>query len=126
MEILFGIHLTLAKLSILSFYWDIFALNNSTTFNRRIILVATMACIVWFVIATFIIVFQCNPVHAYWDKLGQAPYCMSIPKLFLGYEITNLFLDVFMLCIPLPIVWHLNLPLSKRVGLVGIFFLGGL
>lgn len=116
----------LVKLSILSFYWEIFAVNNINTFNRRIILVTAMACIVWFVIVTFIIVFQCNPVHAYWVKLGQAPYCMNIAKLFLGYELTNLFLDVFTLCIPLPIVWQLNLPLSKRVGLVGIFFLGGL
>lgn len=51
---------------------------------------------------------------------------MNVAKLFLGYEMTNLFLDVFILCIPLPIVWQLNLPFSKRVGLIGIFFLGGL
>ena len=51
---------------------------------------------------------------------------MNISKILLGYEMTNLFLDIVILCIPMPIVWNLNLQMSKKLGLTGIFFLGGL
>lgn len=123
---MFGIHLTMVKLSILLFYWTVFAINNGNIFNKRIIQVTTVACIACLIVVTFVLVFQCNPIHAYWDKLAQAPYCMNAAKTLLGDEMTNLFLDVAILCIPLPIVWQLNLQMSKRVGIIGVFFLGGL
>ncbi|KAL1877992.1 hypothetical protein Daus18300_002346 [Diaporthe australafricana] len=116
----------MVKLSILLFYWKVFAINNGNTFNKRIMQVTTVACIVWLIVVTFVLVFQCSPIPTYWDKFVQAPYCMNAAKTLLGYEMTNLFLDVAILCIPLPIVWQLNLQMSKRMGLVGVFFLGGL
>lgn len=116
----------MVKLSILLFYWKVFAVNNGNAFNQRIIQVTTVACIAWLIIVTFVLVFQCHPIHAYWDMFAQEPYCMNAAKTLLGYEMTNLFLDVVILCIPLPIVWRLNLQRSKRMGLIGVFFLGGL
>lgn len=126
MEILFGVVLTIVKLSILWFYWKVFATNSGHNINKRIIQAAAILCVIWFIIVTFIVVFQCHPIDAYWNQLAQPPNCMNTPRLLLGYEISNLFLDVFILCIPLPIVWKLNLQTSKRTGLVGIFLLGAL
>lgn len=126
MEILFGIVLTTVKLSILWFYWKVFATNSGQNVNKRMIQAAAILCVVWFLTATFVVVFQCKPINAYWNNFAQAPYCLNSPKMLLGYEITNLFVDVFILCIPLPIVWKLHLQTSKKAGLVGIFLLGAL
>lgn len=38
----------------------------------------------------------------------------------------NLLSDVFLLFLPLPAIWQLQLPLRKRVGLAGIFLTGSL
>ncbi|KAF3762105.1 hypothetical protein M406DRAFT_76204 [Cryphonectria parasitica EP155] len=65
-----------------------------------------------------------TPIHAYWDNLAQQPHCLDTPRLLLGYEITNLFLDFSILRIPLPIVWHLQLHVSRKLGLAGMFLLG--
>ncbi|KAG6354181.1 hypothetical protein INS49_004785 [Diaporthe citri] len=124
LEILFGIAITTVKFSILWFYWELFATSGGVTHNKRIIQVAAVACTIWFLVMNFLVIFQCIPIHAYWDKLAQPLYCMDTPKLLLAYELTNLFLDVFILCIPMPIVWQLNLKSSKKISLLGIFFLG--
>lgn len=126
LEILFGVVITTVKLSILLFYRKVFATNSGNTLNQRIIQVMAVTCIVWFVTVTFVVIFQCHPIHAYWDQFAMPPYCMDNPTVFLGYELTNLFSDVFILCIPLPIVWRLNLQTSKRISLTGIFLLGAL
>lgn len=123
--ILYGIAITTVKFSILWFYWELFATSGGVT-HKRIIQVAAVACTIWFLVVTFLVIFQCTPIHAYWDKFAQPPYCMDTSKLLLGYEMTNLFLDVFILCIPMPIVWQLNLKASKKISLLGIFSLGAL
>lgn len=127
MEIIFGLGLTTVKLSILSFYWKAFAANSGiNTLNKRIIQSLAVTCVIWFIIVTFIIIFQCHPIHAFWDEFAQPPHCMGFPTLLLGYELTNLFLDVFILCIPLPIVWQLSWQTSKKISLAGVFLLGAL
>ncbi|KAM4065404.1 hypothetical protein HRG_004277 [Hirsutella rhossiliensis] len=122
-EILFGLIITIAKLSILWLYYTIFSGANSTL-NKLVIKGAAVACLVWFVVATFVVVFQCNPIHAYWDNYVMKPWCFSSPRLLLGYEMTNLFFDVAILCIPVPIVWKLRLSSFKKMGVLVIFLLG--
>lgn len=123
--ILYGIAITTVKFSILVFYWELFATSSGVT-HKKIIRVAAVACTIWFLVVNFLVIFQCTPIHAHWDKFAQPPYCMDTSKLLLGYEMTNLFLDVFIFCTPMPIVWQLNLKLSKKISLLGIFSLGAL
>lgn len=124
-EILFGLVITTVKLSILWFYYTIFAVPNSA-FNKSIIKGTAVICVVWFLIVNFLVVFQCTPVHAYWDMLAMAPYCIDSPRLLLGYEMTNLFLDVVILCIPVAILRGVQLESSKKMGILAIFLLGAL
>lgn len=90
------------------------------------IIVTASICILWFVVSVFVITFQCNPLDAFWTKQLFSQYCMDIAKLLLGYELTNLFIDVLILCIPIGAVRRLNLPLSKKIAVTSIFLLGGL
>lgn len=122
-EFLFSGILTSVKLSILWFYYIIFYIDR--TF-RRMIIVTTSICILWFVVVLFLIIFQCNPMDAFWTKQFFSQYCIDITKLLLGYELTNFFIDVLILCIPIGAVRKLNLPLLKKIAVTGIFLLGGL
>jgi hypothetical protein len=119
-----GCVITAAKLSILCFYHPIFAIYPTIS---KAIYAAGAACIVWFIIVTFIFIFQCGPhPDTYWKMLGQPPFCHDSQRLVLGYELTNFFLDVVILCIPIKPIKDLKLSSGKKASAIGIFLLGGL
>lgn len=120
-----GMVITSVKISILWFYYKAFVTGQDNS-NKRLIQGTMVACILWFLGVTFFIIFGCNPIHAYWDMFGQAPYCQSSVRFLLGYEISNLFLDCFILAIPAPVVWRLQMQKSRKLSLLGIFLLGAL
>jgi hypothetical protein len=114
---------TSAKFSILCFYHYIFAVYRTTlkaTYGTAVV------CIFWFIIVTFVFISQCNPVDAYWSLLGQPPACYESQRLVLGYELTNFFVDVIILCLPIKAFKELQLSPVKKGTTLGIFLLGGL
>ncbi|KAI8633036.1 hypothetical protein F5Y19DRAFT_416247, partial [Xylariaceae sp. FL1651] len=120
-EIIFGFSITAIKLSILWFYYLLFSVHLTL---RWVIRAATIVCILWFVVATVVIVLQCIPVPAYWETIVSPEYCLEYPRVLFGYELTNLLVDVGVLCIPTATVWNLQLPKSKKASIMGIFLLG--
>lgn len=121
MEVLFGFQVTAVKLSILWFYHLIFSPKA-----ERVIQAAVALCMLWFIVATFIVIFQCKPVSAYWNQLAQPPYCMGTPQVLLGYELSNLIIDVIILCIPIRYVSFLKMSVSKKLSVLAMFLLGAL
>jgi hypothetical protein len=121
LEIMFAFIITSVKLSILAFYHTIFSVRPSTA---RLIYITGATCIVWFIIMTFLVAFQCNPPSDLWKTFGTGPRCMDIERLLFGYELSNFFLDVAILCIPVLPVIGLNLPLLKKISAAIIFLLG--
>jgi hypothetical protein len=122
-ELLFGATITAVKISTLSFYYSIFSVSQN--FARAIFITGTL-CLVWFIIVTFIIIYQCKPISAFWDQLALPPYCLSSARVLLGYEITNLFLDVAIVCLPIGMIRTLQLPTSRKLSIGTVFLLGGL
>jgi hypothetical protein len=118
-----GCTITSAKLSVLCFYHSIFAVYR-TVLNA--IYGTAALCIIWFIIVTFVFIFQCSPVNAYWNMLGQPPACHKSQQLVLGYELTNFFVDIIILCIPIRTIKELQLSPAKKATTLGIFLLGGL
>lgn len=72
------------------------------------------------------IIFQCNPIHALWDQMAAPQFCMSTSEFLLGYEVSNLFLDVVVLCLPLGMLRTLQIPGYRKVSVGAMFLLGGL
>ncbi|KAI0844133.1 hypothetical protein F5Y00DRAFT_249427 [Daldinia vernicosa] len=122
-EFLFSGIITTVKLSILWFYYSIFSVNETC---KRATLTTAGLCILWFTINIFIIAFQCHPVDAFWTELDSDLYCLSSTNFLLGYETTNLLLDVVILCIPFSMLGTLQLSLTRKISLLVIFMLGGL
>ncbi|KAI8959812.1 hypothetical protein F5Y11DRAFT_288295 [Daldinia sp. FL1419] len=123
LEFLFSGIITTVKLSILWFYYTIFFVNK---IFKQAILVTTALCIVWFIVATLIILFQCNPIDAFWNQADSPSVCINSTHFLLGYEITNLLLDVVILAIPLFMLGQLQLSAVRKASLWIIFILGGL
>ncbi|KAI0533190.1 hypothetical protein GGR58DRAFT_487728 [Xylaria digitata] len=120
-ELLFGFGLTTIKISILWFYHNLFSIDRTL---QRVIQATAVVCILWFIVATLVIALQCTPVQAYWEHFDLPPYCLEYPRVFLGYEISNLLIDVAILCIPTGTVIRLQLPWVKKAPVIGIFLLG--
>ncbi|KAI0189042.1 hypothetical protein F4808DRAFT_445798 [Astrocystis sublimbata] len=120
-EILFTIGITAIKLSILWFYYTLFSINRQL---NPIIKATAVLVVAWFFAAILVLVLQCNPVSAFWEHFLQPPYCLETPRVLLGYEISNLFIDVAVLCIPVTTVWQLQIPVTKKLSILGIFLLG--
>ncbi|KAI0396537.1 hypothetical protein F5Y17DRAFT_419447 [Xylariaceae sp. FL0594] len=116
-EILFGLGITVIKLSILWFYHLLFSVDRTLQLAIR---ATAVACLLWCFTATLAIVFQCTPPQAYWEEFPKPKRCLRYPQILLGCEMTNLFIDVAVLCIPARAVWNLNLTTSKKVPIIAI------
>jgi hypothetical protein len=121
MELLFTCCITAVKLSILWFYYLLFSPAAGKVIKAVIIM-----CLLWLAVATLVIIFQCKPVSAYWTHLGQPPYCTGMPQVLFGYELSNLGIDIIILCVPIRYVPFLNMSTSRKTSVLAMFLLGAL
>ncbi|KAI0199867.1 hypothetical protein F4808DRAFT_431530 [Astrocystis sublimbata] len=122
LEIFLSLVITSVKFSILWLYHTLFGIS---TLAKRLIYGTGIACALWFVIAIFVlIIFQCHPVDAYWNEFMSPAACLDARRLLLGYELTNLFIDVVILCIPIVVIGKLQLSQPKKIGASVVFLLG--
>ncbi|KAI8631150.1 hypothetical protein F5Y19DRAFT_483053 [Xylariaceae sp. FL1651] len=122
LEILFTFIITLAKLSILWFYRNLF---RASRVSSILVHTTAVACVLWFIIAILVvIIFQCHPVSAYWVQLASPGACFDTQKSQLGYELTNFFIDVTILTIPVTTIGKLQLSRPKKIVTSFMFLLG--
>ena len=108
------------KLSVLGLYHRIFI---QRTF-RILIWVLGVVVVLWWIGAFFANVFLCVPVKHLWDPDVPA-HCGNRHSLGILEPIPWIATDLVILIMPLPVVWQLQLPTVQRVGLGGLFLLGG-
>jgi hypothetical protein len=123
LEILMSCIITTAKFSLLWFYHTIFSVY---TVAKYAIYGVTAACAIWFVVVLFVIIFQCSPIDAMWTSIMFVTQCHPTQRMLLGYEVTNLLLDVAVLAIPVFSVGQLQLTSGRRISIIIIFMLGAL
>jgi hypothetical protein len=114
---------TLTKISILHFYRSIFQKDRMsyTTINyyeytAKAIYGATVLFWVIHIIMGFA---ECRPLAKEWDKTLSGS-CLDTTKQELADTIINAILDFSIMVLPLPVLWSLNLPLKKKLGITGI------
>lgn len=122
-EICYNCTITCAKLSILAFYRRIFATRGFRISSYFV----DALCIAWFLILTFITIFQCKPIEAGFNvALALTAKCVPYAAFNFGLEFTNATLDIVILCLPINMIRRLHMPVRQRIVLSGIFLLGGL
>lgn len=110
------------KISLLLLYRRIF----DTTLFRRVVFWLVCVNIAWWIAMCVSGVFTCVPVQGYWFTDLPGRKCMSLLDYDIGYAVVNIVLDVFILVLPVHMVWRLTLTGSQKVALTFIFLLGSL
>ncbi|KAM5361220.1 hypothetical protein ACJZ2D_013236 [Fusarium nematophilum] len=71
-----------------------------------------------------IVIFQCRPIIAAY-KLGvEGAKCLDLHVLWWSTFVFNMSTDLFLFIQPIPAMWKLQLPLTKRLGLIAMLSLG--
>ncbi|KAI0805383.1 hypothetical protein GGR55DRAFT_293080 [Xylaria sp. FL0064] len=67
---------------------------------------------------------RCSPYWAIWDEELSKTNCESRTQVDLAAVVYNIFLDLAVFFVPLPIVWRPQMPTVKKVGVSIMFSLG--
>jgi hypothetical protein len=120
--ILYATSAATAKLAIIFLYRRIFSVE---VLFRRCTAVVGILNVCWWLTSVLGVILSCIPMKKFWDPTVEGR-CWDSGPFWLTMSIFELLLDVILLCLPLWVVSHLQLRGKRRLGLAGIFLLGGL
>ncbi|KAI0095751.1 hypothetical protein GGR51DRAFT_544669 [Nemania sp. FL0031] len=109
------------KISLLYLYLKLFQLK--VVFARIVWALIALNIIYVIVFITFFMT-QCKPVWAAWDQVLNPTNCRPSEIHEITSVAVNLFLDLAVVLVPIPVVSKLQMPLSKKIGITAIFSLG--
>ena len=126
MEITFNLCQLAIKASLLLLYKAVLTLENR---RFRIAWRAAALYVVTLYITTILAtLFQCTPFHYGWDRFygkGRG-HCVNLKAQSISTAVLSTLSDVSLLILPIPILWGLQMPWKRKLGLSCIFLLGGL
>ncbi|CAK4032225.1 cfem domain-containing [Lecanosticta acicola] len=121
-EILYLIALPTIKIAICCTYLRIF----QTKGFRQLVFIAIGLNLAYTFVFLLITVFQCTPVNMawlHWDK-EHAGRCNNINAQSWASAALNIALDVFVVVLPMPMLWRMNLNLRKKLLVMMMFGVG--
>ena len=71
----------------------------------------------------FVVIFQCSPVPAAWDKTIPGQRCFNLEHYVIGTNVPNILADAAIIALPIPLIWKLQLSRMRKIGLVLVFLL---
>ena len=70
-------------------------------------------------------ILQCQPVQFFWNHTIKG-HCIDINAFYTASGGLNLVSDIFILSMPIPILWSLKLSTERKLGVIFLFLLGAL
>ncbi|KAH1499024.1 hypothetical protein LV164_004613 [Aspergillus fumigatus] len=126
-QILFSLASSVTKLSLLWFCKRLLGAGSKglyRTYNWCLIggmAFVSLTCALFLLFS----IFQCNPIHAYWDLAPTYPYkCLNDGAIVFSASVINIFTDFLVTVLPMPLIWNLKLPTRQRIAVISIFGLG--
>ncbi|OJJ37785.1 hypothetical protein ASPWEDRAFT_50858 [Aspergillus wentii DTO 134E9] len=120
--ILYATTVPMVKLSVLLLYRRIFQLTWTLYF-------CAFLSIGYAISVSTAISLACVPTSFFWTQwvypLSGGHCRINLYEFYLWNGVANLFTDVIILCLPMPIVWGLQMPRGQKLAISGIFLLGG-
>lgn len=107
------------KMSFLLLYRRIFIIQ----WFMRITLIVAALVMIWCISVTVTVIVECQPVGSYWQPLRQE-HCIDSQKFYWANGISNMLLDIIILCLPLRPIWKLQMSTRSKISLTGVFALG--
>lgn len=68
----------------------------------------------------------CSPVSAYWNGTASGGSCLNQGRVIVADSIMSVVTDLAILILPLPLTWSLQMPLEKKLKVMGLLSAGGL
>jgi hypothetical protein len=118
-QLIYGTAQALAKVSYLFFYLRIF-INKGFILAVKIMIGIILAWWTSNILQVFLI---CRPFNFNWN-IYITGTCGNRPVAFTAIGAINLITDVAILLLPIPTVFKLQMPLSSKFGICGIFAIG--
>ncbi|KAI0597599.1 hypothetical protein F4775DRAFT_593288 [Biscogniauxia sp. FL1348] len=112
---------TSCKVAVLVMYLDIFRTDVGF---RRAVYVLIGLCTLYPIVFIPFFVTVCNPVWAAWDPILSQTNCRPLEVQEIASVAVNLFLDFAVVTLPIPVVWKLQMPTNKKLGVTAMFSLG--
>ncbi|KAF2128865.1 hypothetical protein P153DRAFT_376229 [Dothidotthia symphoricarpi CBS 119687] len=115
----YDIALVTVKLGILAFYYRVFVVP----LFRKFVLATAAFIVAWGVGITVALLFACRPLETYWD-VNVKGSCLRLVTFTYFTNISNLITDIWIFLMPVPMIWHLQLQMKKKLLLSLIFCVG--
>lgn len=121
----------ITKASIVVFYIRLFGTPGTRPGFRRFLLTTLFLVHLWLLASVASGIFKCHPFDDVWNPLvviasDIRDYCIDSNAYYVSISALNVALDFWILVLPLPMVWSLQLSRRRKVGLNLIFLIGGL
>lgn len=111
---------SVVKLAILAFYRRIFPVQQL----KLLLMIATGIVLCYFVGSLLTAVFQCQPIHHFWDRAGPGK-CANGDLVQIVPGAVNCVIDFLIIMLPIPLLWRLRTTASQKGVLTGIFVCAG-
>ena len=77
--------------------------------------------VAWLIAFFFATLFQILPIMCNWIN---CPLTTNYPVMYVMCSVTDIILDIVILCLPASFLWKLQMSKRKKIGVAGIFGLG--
>lgn len=101
------------------FYYRIF----TVPLFRRIVVIFIVFTVAWVIGITIALGLVCTPLRHFWEPSVPGT-CVDLVAFTYFTNISNLVTDILIFLLPVPLIWRLQLPFTRRLALVGVFSIG--
>jgi len=108
------------KLTFLLFFERIFTMNKTTQFFIRF---GMFACVAFYLAIFFRSLFLCQPMERAWNPTVQGT-CLQLEITPYTTAVFNIISDIYILLLPLPTIWTLNMKTNRKLRLTAVFSMG--
>lgn len=121
-QISYFLNAALTKISLLLLYYRIFGVVK---YYRWALWGSGFLVTSYSIIFSFGTIFGCWPVAKFWIPELRGS-CINKMEFARWNSVSNMILDVLVLCLPCPMVWRMQTTRRQKIILTGIFLLGSL
>ena len=113
--------LMLSKASVLLFYARIFTTHK--LWFRLGLWVCHILNLGWYLSGVARCLLFCSPVSKFWD--AEIPgFCRNAGSLYIGSAVPSVTMDLFILLLPIPMIYQLSLKTGRKLLVVATFLCG--
>ena len=119
LEIIYGVIILITKTSILLLYSRILiSQRKSVTYLLIKVLLIVMA--LYYTAITLVKIFECTPRTKIWERKTPGR-CINIAAVLYVTAVFNICSDIAIIVLPLHVIWHLQMPVRRRIGVSAAF-----